>query len=169
MDRYLSFSLVLIFVLISIITGCTGSITVTQTVTQTRINTITTPWIQTTTDTVTVTQTQTQTTTSVLNLTEIVTVTKNPPVTFSGSGIMTTTPFVVNSSPWILQYSTESTGFLTIALQPYYDLLIVNNEKVVEGEVYQKVIEGYTGFPISFGITSYYVGDWTISVIETTD
>ena len=169
MDRHLSFSLISIFVLISIITGCIGSDTVTQTVTQTRTNTITTPWIQTTTNTVTVTQTETQTTTSVVNLTQIVTITKNPPVSFSGSGIMRTTPFIVNSSPWILQYSTESTGFLTIALQPYYDLLLVNNEKVEGGEVYQKVIEGYTGSPISFGITSYYVGDWKISVIEETD
>jgi hypothetical protein len=141
MGKHLSFSLVLVLVLISILTGCTTS-TITQTVTQHQTKTIT----------------------------QTITETKNPPITFSSRGNRTTTTFDLNSSSCILQYSTKYTGRLTIALQPYVNLLLVNDEEVVKGVVYQREMEGYTYSGLYFAVSTYpYWGEWTISVIEITD
>jgi hypothetical protein len=122
--------------------------------------------VSTTTKTVTKTRTQART------LTQTITETKNPPITFSSSGNKITTTFIVNSSPWIIQYSTNYTGRFTIALEPYVNRLIVNNEEVITGEVYQVAMEGYTGLGLHFGVRADargQRGDWTISVIEVTD
>jgi hypothetical protein len=106
--------------------------------------------LRTTTKTVTQTRTRAQTTT----LTQTITETKNPPITFSSRNMKLTTPFIINSSPWILQYSLERTSRLTISVHPEGEIefLIVNEEEVIGGEVYQKVVEGYVGYPIHLAV-----------------
>ncbi|MFC1866481.1 hypothetical protein ACFLYB_07230 [Chloroflexota bacterium] len=149
-------SLVLILILI---TGC-SSATITQT--QTSTETIFVPLNKTVTETATETTTQPPIT--------ITTTAGSWPLTFSHGGNKITNTFVIESSPWILEYSTQYTGHISIALQPYYNLLIVNNAEVVEGEVYQVVMEGYTGYSIYIQVMTnmgyWSNGKWTITVKE---
>ena len=140
MGKHLSLTLIIILVFISMLVGCSSS---------------------TFTQKVTVTQTQTKT--------QTVTDTNKPVITFLSSGNKVTTTFVCDK-PWILQYSTNYTGTITIAIMPFYNLLIVNNGEVIEGEVYQiEMGEYYTGYPLHFEVRTGtgWEGEWTILLIES--
>ena len=162
----------LLVLILILITGCSSAI-VTQA--QTSTKTLFVPLNKTVTETTTETTTQppiTITVTTTQPPVTITTTTGNWPLTFTSGGNKITYTFIIESSPWILEYNPNYTGRISIALMPFYNLLVVNNAEVVEGEVYQVVMEGYTGYAIYLQVTTgthYLHSPWTITVKEAAD
>jgi heme-binding NEAT domain protein len=93
--------------------------------------------------------------------------TLNPVMTFSSSGNKKTSEFTVNSSSWILQYSTSYNGRISIKLMPFVDIMVVDNDEVVKSKVYQIEMEGHTGYPLHFKVVTHHGNPgWTIEVFE---
>ncbi|MFC1865364.1 hypothetical protein ACFLYB_01455 [Chloroflexota bacterium] len=98
-----------------------------------------------------------------------VTETPNTVMTFSSSGDRATSDFTVNTTPWIIQYSTSYTGRITIELSmSNFNLLVADNVEVEKNKIYQIEMEEYTGFLLHFHVTTHHSNPgWTISVIDS--
>ena len=99
-----------------------------------------------------------------------VTETSNTVMTFSSSGDRATSNFTVNTSPWILQYSTSYAGRITIELSMsnFTPLPIADNVEVEKDKVYQIEMEEYTGLLLHFHVKTYHSSPgWTISVQDS--
>jgi PKD repeat protein len=77
---------------------------------------------------------------------------------------MDTPSFAVSTSPWKLQYSTESSDYFSVYLVGNGGLVVVS-QRVSAGQTYETFVYGQTGSQLYFSILSAPPGTWTLSVI----
>lgn len=106
----------------------------------------------TTTQTITSTVTTTATTTTVFS--------------FTGIGMRNTPTFSINTSPWVLRFTTNWSGYFAVSIEPFADNLVINHAGVA-GEVYETYIYDFQGNNLYFDVQSAPLeGLWTLTVIK---
>ena len=96
------------------------------------------------------------------------TTTPNIVFSFTGVGERNTPPFAIDTSPWILQYSADWSGFFHVNLEGDSSGGMVSRS-VTAGEVYETYIYDQTGSNLYFRIGSAPSdGTWTLTVIKIT-
>lgn len=94
----------------------------------------------------------------------------SPPVVFkySGRGSVNTPPFAMDTSPWILEFSTSWSGHFAVQLRDGGIELVIN-QGVLAGEKYETHVYRHTGSNLYFSILDAPSdGLWTLSIIEVT-
>ena len=83
--------------------------------------------------------------------------------TYSGTGEMNTSPFEVNSSPWLLRYTADWDGNFAVTVKGK----LVINRGVLRGQTYETYIYDTTG-SLYFSIigSTPANGHWTLSVVK---
>jgi len=93
-----------------------------------------------------------------------------PPTIFeySGNGLMNTPPFNIDSSPWILKFSTNWSGHFAVQLRNGAIELLINRS-VTAGREYETYVYRHTGSNLYFSIKNApRDGIWVLAVIKVT-
>ncbi len=93
------------------------------------------------------------------------------PATFThkGSGLINTPPFNIDTSPWVLQFSTNWSGHFAVQIWNDGPKKLVVNQSVKAGEVYETHVYQLIGINLYFTIKNAPAeGVWTLSVIKIT-
>ncbi len=81
--------------------------------------------------------------------------------TYSGTRQMNTPPFKVSSSPWLLRYTSNVKGYISISTQVGGNTVV--GQSVEAGKVYETYVYNITGSRY-FSVSND--GDWTLWVVE---
>lgn len=91
----------------------------------------------------------------------------SPVISFSGSGRVNSPPFTMDTSPWILQFSTNWSGHFAVQLRDGRSVGLVINQSVSAGQKYETYVYEHTSNNMYFFIQQARGdGEWTLSVIS---
>lgn len=89
--------------------------------------------------------------------------------TFSGTGLQSTPPFEITSSPWKLRYQTNYSGDFGLILRDISSVLLINEKDLQGGDSDETLVFGRTGTLFFTPVNVPPGGQWTVWVIEDPD